>query len=311
MGRRSGRPEGILASSWMLTIGVAGLATSAGAIPVSPNLDPVKSYIRVGCQGEITTSTGNLPVSGLDFQACQIVHANNGALFQADGGTTSEGERPLVVAGTMVDASFGAGAQAVAHLYYAFTIRTKSPEDEWRFTIPISIVADAQIQSTTNSSGYAQVVFLKFGDDTSVGWNGNQFTASGKVLWRVSVDTNFLSDEPKTDGIEWFGTVRTGEVYGFFVSSACHSLNDAAQGTACLAQADPVIEFDQATFDEALKENTFPLGDLLEIAYSPGYEVFAPEPAHGALAALVTLLRLARIRSRSARRGFGRRPRRS
>lgn len=44
------------------------------------------------------------------------------------------------------------------------------------------------------------------------------------------------------------------------------------------AYADPLITFDQATFDATWGENSFPLADYYEIEHSPGI-VFAPEPS--------------------------------
>ena len=114
-------------------------------------------------------------------------------------------------------------------------------------------------------------------------------------------DTQTLTAGNETDTYVLFGAPEPMDFFTIMIAATCFSGASDDEFANCQAIIDPLIEFDQPTFDATWGAASYPLADFWEIAQSPN---LIPEPGFGILGSLgaLGLATLGRRRSRHARR---------
>lgn len=99
-------------------------------------------------------------------------------------------------------------------------------------------------------------------------------------------DTQTLFSGHATDTYELFGAPEPFEPFTITIESTCSSVAPANGISLCQAVIDPLIEFDQPTFDATFGGSGYVLADFWEIAQSGN---LVPEPGFGAMIAAGSL----------------------
>lgn len=111
-------------------------------------------------------------------------------------------------------------------------------------------------------------------------------------------DTQMVNSGSLEDEYVLFGAPEPLDPFTITIASSCASIAPENGLSRCQAVIDPVLEFDQPTFDATWGAASYPLGDFWEIEQSPN---LVPEPGFGHLlgVGLMPLAAVARRRRRS------------